>query len=84
MSCCTMSRLCPGRMKLAFPGLIRGTIPVGPSQTRGLKDFSKKAVAPVLFVDGHVRYFNLAKHFQDNLEFPAELTSDRIWYRAKE
>ena len=58
--------------------------PSGSVTTRGLKNFSKRAVAPVLFVDGHVRYFNLAKHFQDNLEFPAELTSDRIWYRAKE
>ena len=58
--------------------------PSGSVTTRGLKDFSKKAVAPVLFVDGHVKYFNLAKHFRDNLEFPAEPTSDRIWYKAKE
>jgi prepilin-type N-terminal cleavage/methylation domain-containing protein/prepilin-type processing-associated H-X9-DG protein len=58
--------------------------PSGSVTTRGLKNFSKKAVAPVLFVDGHVKYFNLAKHFRDNLEFPAEPTSDRIWYRAKE
>jgi prepilin-type N-terminal cleavage/methylation domain-containing protein/prepilin-type processing-associated H-X9-DG protein len=57
--------------------------PSGSVTTRGLKDFSKKAVAPVLFVDGHVKYFNLAKHFRDNLEFPAERTSDRIWYKAK-
>jgi len=58
--------------------------PSGSVTTRGLKDFSKKAVAPVLFVDGHVKHFNLAKHFRDNLEFPAEPTADRIWYRAKE
>ena len=58
--------------------------PSGSVTTRGLKDFSKKAVAPVLFVDGHVKHFNLAKHFRDNLNFPAEPTSDRIWYRAKE
>jgi prepilin-type N-terminal cleavage/methylation domain-containing protein/prepilin-type processing-associated H-X9-DG protein len=58
--------------------------PSGSVTTRGLKDFSKKAVAPVLFVDGHVKHFNLAKHFRDNLEFPAEPTSDRIWYKAKE
>ena len=57
--------------------------PTGSNTTRGLKNFSKKAVAPVLFVDGHVKYFNLAKHFRDNLEFPAETTSDRIWYRAR-
>ena len=58
--------------------------PSGSVTTRGLKDFSKKAVAPVLFVDGHVKYFNLAKHFRDHLNFPAEPTSDRIWYKAKE
>jgi len=58
--------------------------PSGSVTTRGLKDFSKKAVAPVLFVDGHVKYFNLAKHFRDNLEFPAEPTADRIWYKAKQ
>jgi len=58
--------------------------PSGSVTTRGLQNLSKKAVAPVLFVDGHVKYFNLAKHFRDNLEFPAEPTSDRTWYRAKE
>ena len=58
--------------------------PSGSVTTGGLKNFSKKAVAPVLFVDGHVKHFNLAKHFRDNLEFPAEPTADRIWYRAKE
>jgi prepilin-type N-terminal cleavage/methylation domain-containing protein/prepilin-type processing-associated H-X9-DG protein len=58
--------------------------PSGSVTTRGLKDFSKKAVAPVLFVDGHVKHFNLAKHFRDNLNFPAERTADRIWYKAKE
>lgn len=58
--------------------------PSGSVTTRGLKDFSKKAVAPVLFIAGHVKHFNLAKHFRDNLEFPAEPTADRIWYKAKE
>ncbi len=58
--------------------------PSGSVTTRGLKDFSKKAVAPVLFVDGHVKYFNLAKHFRDNLMFPAEPTGDRIWYKARQ
>ena len=58
--------------------------PNGSVTTRGLKDFSKRAVAPVLFVDGHIKHFNLAKHFRDNLEYPAEPTADRIWYRAKE
>src|SRR5262245_54130541 len=58
--------------------------PSGSVTTRGLKNFSKRAVAPVLFVDSHVKYFDLAKHFRDNLNFPAEPTSDRVWYRAKE
>lgn len=58
--------------------------PSGSVTTRGLQNFSKKAVAPVLFVDGHVKYFNLAKHFRDNLEFPAEPTGDRVWYKAKQ
>jgi len=58
--------------------------PSGSVTTRGLKDFSKKAVAPVLFVDGHVKHFNLAKHFRDHLNYPAEPTADRIWYKAKE
>ncbi len=58
--------------------------PSGPVTTSGLKDFSKKAVAPVLFVDGHVTSFNLAKHFRDNVKFPAEPTKDRVWYKPKE
>jgi prepilin-type N-terminal cleavage/methylation domain-containing protein/prepilin-type processing-associated H-X9-DG protein len=58
--------------------------PGGSVTTRGLKNFSKRAVAPVLFGDGHVKYFNLAKHFRDNLEYPAEPTAERIWYKAKE
>jgi prepilin-type N-terminal cleavage/methylation domain-containing protein/prepilin-type processing-associated H-X9-DG protein len=57
--------------------------PSGSVTTGGLKNFSKRAVAPVLFVDGHVKHFNLAKHFRDNLAFPAEPTADRIWYKAK-
>jgi prepilin-type N-terminal cleavage/methylation domain-containing protein/prepilin-type processing-associated H-X9-DG protein len=58
--------------------------PSGSVTTRGLKDFSKKAVAPVLFGDGHVKHFNLKQHFQNNVEYPAEPTSERIWYKAKE
>ena len=58
--------------------------PSGSVTIRVGKDFSKKAIAPVLFVDGHVKYFNFAKHFRDNWAFLAEPTSDRIWYKAKE
>jgi len=57
--------------------------PSGSVTTRNLKNFSKKAVAPVLFVDGHVKYFNLAKHFRDHLQYPAEPTTDRVWYKPK-
>jgi hypothetical protein len=56
--------------------------PSGSVTTRGLKNFSKKAVAPVLFIDGRVQYFNLARHFRDNLQFPAEPTPDRVWYKS--
>ena len=38
----------------------------------------------VLFVDGHVKHFNLKKHLQLNWQYPAEPTPDRIWYKAKE
>ncbi len=56
--------------------------PSGSVTTAGLNNFSKRAVAPVLYVDGHVKYFNLAKHFRDNLRYPAEPTEERIWYKA--
>jgi prepilin-type N-terminal cleavage/methylation domain-containing protein len=55
--------------------------PSGSVTTRGLKNFSKKAVAPVLFVDGRVQYFNLKNHFLTNLQYPAEPTPDRVWYK---
>ena len=56
----------------------------GSVTTRDLEHLSKKTVAPVLFVDGHVQYFNLKKHFQDNPQYPAEPTPDMIWYKAME
>ena len=52
--------------------------------THDLKNLSKKTVAPILFVDGHVRYFSLKKHFQLNPQYPGEPTPDRIWYKGKE
>ena len=58
--------------------------PSGPVSTRDLKNLSKKAVAPVLFVDGHVKHFNLKKHFQTTWPYYAEPTRDLIWYRGKE
>ena len=57
--------------------------PSGSVTTAGLRNFSTKAVAPVLFVDGHVMYFNLSKHFRDNSRYPAEPTKDRNWYIGK-
>jgi prepilin-type processing-associated H-X9-DG protein len=48
--------------------------PSGKVTTRDIKNLSKKTVAPVLFVDGHVKYFNLKQHFQANPDYPAEPT----------
>ena len=42
----------------------------------GSEGFSE-AVAPVLFVGGNAKYFNL-KHFQDNPQYPANLP-ERVW-----
>jgi len=58
--------------------------PSGPVTTLDLKNLSKKAVAPVLFVEGRVQYFNLKKHFQLTSPYIAEPTPDRVWYKAKE
>jgi hypothetical protein len=58
--------------------------PSGSVTTRDLKNLSKKTVAPVLFVEGHVKAFNLKEHFRKNPEYPAEPTPDRVWYKAKE
>ena len=52
--------------------------------TRDLKTLNKKTVAAVLFVDGHVKSFNLKQHFQSTWPFFVEPTPDRIWYKAKE
>jgi type II secretory pathway pseudopilin PulG len=52
--------------------------------TLDLKNLSKKAVAPVLFVDGHGKHFNLKQHFQSTVPYIAEPTPDRVWYKAKE
>ena len=57
--------------------------PSGKVTTRDLKNLSKKAVAPVLFVDGHVKSFNFTQHFRNTVPFVAEPTPDRIWYKAK-
>jgi len=58
--------------------------PRGPVTTRDLKNFSKKAVANVLFIGGHARPFNVAKQFRDREDFPAEPTAEVIWYKAKD
>jgi prepilin-type processing-associated H-X9-DG protein len=58
--------------------------PSGPVTVRDLKTLSKKTVAAVLFVDGHVKSFNLKQHFQSTWPFVVEPTPDRIWYKAKE
>ena len=53
-------------------------------ETRDLKNLSKKTVSPLLFIEGHVQSFNLKQHFQNNPQYPAEPTPDRIWYKPKE
>jgi prepilin-type processing-associated H-X9-DG protein len=58
--------------------------PSGRITTSDLQNLSKKTVAPVLFVDGHVRSFDLKQHFQRNPKYYAEPTSERVWYKAKE
>jgi prepilin-type N-terminal cleavage/methylation domain-containing protein/prepilin-type processing-associated H-X9-DG protein len=58
--------------------------PSGKVTTSDLKNLSKKTVAPVLFVDGHVKTFNVKQHLQRNPIYYAEPTADRIWYKAKE
>src|SRR5436309_5394335 len=59
--------------------------PSGPVTTiLDLKNLSKKAVAPVLFVGGNVKFFNLKQHFRNTVPFIAEPTPERIWYKAKE
>ena len=57
--------------------------PSGKVTTSDLKNLSKKTVAPVLFVDGHVKSFNVKQHLQRNPIYYAEPTADRIWYKAK-
>ena len=58
--------------------------PSGAVMTHNLKQLSKKTVAPVLFVAGNVKYFNLKKHLEDNPQFPAEPAPERIWYKPKD
>lgn len=55
--------------------------PSGPVTTSDLQNLSKKTVAPVLFVDGHVQSFNLKEHFRRNSRYYAEPTPAGIWYK---
>src|SRR5206468_2446577 len=56
--------------------------PSGSVTTRDLKNLSKKAVSPLLFIDGHVTRFNLKRHFQSTAPWIGEPTPDRIWYKS--
>ena len=55
--------------------------PSGKVTTRDLGNLSKKTVAPVLLVDGHVQSLNLKMHFQFNPRYYAEPTKDLDWYK---
>ena len=58
--------------------------PSGPVTTiLDLKNISKKTVVPVLFIDSHVKPFNLKEHFRKNPQYPAEPTHYWIWYKPK-
>ena len=48
-----------------------------------IRRISEKSVAPVLFVDGHAKYFDFAPNIRANPAYPAEPTQDWIWYKAK-
>jgi prepilin-type N-terminal cleavage/methylation domain-containing protein len=58
--------------------------PSGPVTTRNLRHLSRKAAAPVLFIDGHAKSFDFKQHFRNNPQYPAEPTPDWVWYKAKD
>jgi prepilin-type N-terminal cleavage/methylation domain-containing protein len=57
--------------------------PSGKVTTRDLQNLSKKTVAAVLCLDGHVKHFNLLQHFRKTFPYPAEPTPELDWYIAK-
>jgi prepilin-type processing-associated H-X9-DG protein len=42
---------------------------------------NQRCVSPILFVDGHVIYKDFTRLIVANPVFPAEPTSDWIWYK---
>jgi hypothetical protein len=58
--------------------------PSSPVTTSDLQNLSKKTVAPVLFIAGHVQSFDFKEHFRQNPRYYAEPTAERIWYKAKQ
>jgi prepilin-type N-terminal cleavage/methylation domain-containing protein/prepilin-type processing-associated H-X9-DG protein len=56
----------------------------GNKQGTGLQNLTKKSVAPVLFVDGHVTFYNLLPYYLKNPIYTAEPTGDRKWYKSVE
>jgi prepilin-type N-terminal cleavage/methylation domain-containing protein/prepilin-type processing-associated H-X9-DG protein len=53
-------------------------------QGTGLQNLSKKSVAPILYVDGHVKFFNLRSFYQQHPLYTAEPTPERKWYKSVE
>jgi prepilin-type N-terminal cleavage/methylation domain-containing protein len=53
-------------------------------QGTGLQNLSKKSVAPILYVDGRVKFYSLRSFYLQNLPYTAEATPDRKWYKSVE
>jgi prepilin-type N-terminal cleavage/methylation domain-containing protein len=56
--------------------------PSGVKNGNGLDNLTKKSVAPVLYIDGQVKYFNLRNFYLQTLPYTAEPTADRVWYKS--
>jgi hypothetical protein len=56
--------------------------PAGAKHGKGRDNFSKKSVAPILYIEGHVRPLNLKKLDLSARPYTAEPTPDVKWYKS--
>lgn len=49
-----------------------------------VQNLSKKSVAPILYVEGHVAFYSLRNFYLQNMPFTAEPTAERKWYKSVE